>query len=448
MSLHLAGNAEAAAREREKAAARSTKLTVFFNRLAAADALARRRGSAEIDDDAEDGDGSTASPSRRVGRSPDQRRRVGASQTNFEKTPVRPMRRTAVPFCGRDEAAAGGSGGTGVFSADSSRRLPPAFREQARVLSSVDETMTEMQGTLQQLHRDLAVHDRGRHNDHRGNARIHANRRGAGSASNSSWDVDGGFCNPSLTSAAAQRHMAEEEAKVEQLRIQRARAAAADEGASDDQSVEDYGVDCEIPPLTAESRLVDEVASVAEHFTKARASALAMAEVEELAPTTSGAPWWSSALRLRGMKAAAARLDYHARAALGWSHRAREQLLLQVAHLNNVSATTRTQLLQQQQHWQEFQTRLKEGQQAITQMQAATALWQAQLQEETQRRARLQEELLTAAQKAAVVNAAETNHLKAELALLLTEREWPSQTLQHDAQTVLEWLKSVSTPLE
>lgn len=447
----LTRGATSTAREREKAAARSAKLTDIFDQLAAADARVRRRGSIELEDVEDAADVASPGPSEqpRDGR----RRRVrGAAQANLLNAPAPPVASTSTCTATRHQGNAVllRSGRAVVLSAGS-RRLPPPFHEQARVLSSVEATTKEVQSTLKHLHRDLAVHNRGhssRRNYRRRSAAARWESEGAESPSNSSEDSDRGFYGSSTTTAAAQRRMMEEEARAEKMRIQRARAAAADEGAADDQSVEDYGVDCEIPPLTSESKLEDEVATIAAHLSKAKTSALAMAEVEELAPTTSAAPWWSSALRLRDMKAAAARLDYHARAAQGWSYRAREQLLLQVAHLNNVSTTIRTQLLQQQQHWQEFQSRLRDGQQAVTQAHAAIAQWQAQTQAEVTRRAKLQEETLARARATAVVDAAETNQLKAELALLLTEREWPSRALQHDAQTVLEWLRSASTPLE
>ncbi|KPA73817.1 hypothetical protein ABB37_08954 [Leptomonas pyrrhocoris] len=436
----------AAARDREKAAARSAQLTDLFGRLATADERARR-GSTEVDDADVFGGAGSPGPSERARNGREQRKRTAAPSLSPTLSPPRPQN-GAVFF----------HNGRALVLSPASRRLPPAFYEQTRVVGSVEVATTEVQRTLLRLHRDLAVHGRQRSNSHstphssnnktRAMGRERHSGSGAMNASDSSGSAPGDFDAPATTTAAAQRRIAAEEAKVEKMRVQRARAAAADEGASDVQSVEDYGVDCEIPPLTGESRVEAEVAAVADHFAKAKTSALAMAEVEELAPTTSAAPWWSSALRLRDMKAAAARLDYHARAALGRSYRAREQLLLQVAHLNNVSAATRTQLLQQQQRWQEFQTRLRDGQQAMTQLQAAIAQRQAQTQEQANHRAKLQEELLLRAQETAVVDAAETNLLKAELALLLAEREWPSRSLQRDAQTVLEWLRHASTPLE
>lgn len=516
MSNFVHGAAAAAAKEREKAVARSVALTSLFDRLAAADARVRRRGSIEIDDVSEEEQQQASASNNLSDRNRDSPQNAGVSSPSpLRNTRAATRRANGVPTAGHvsghgpsstaPPTSTGGAtapsaataasrpphgpvllrNGRAVVLSAGSRRLPPPFQEQGRVLTGLANTTSEVQGTLQLLHRDLAVHSRGRHThanggstgSHSNNAnyntgfgspsphlrQLHRGSNGGDSPTSSGGDFNphhsssgrgggggGGFTSAgsATITAAAQRRMAAEEAKVEKLRIQRARAAAADEGASDDQSVEDYGVDCEIPPLTAESRLESEVAAIAGHFTKAKASALAMAEVEALAPTASAAPWWSSALRLRDMKAAAARLDYHARAALGWSYRAREQLLLQVAHLNNVSGTTRTQLLQQQAHWQEFQTRLKDGQQAVTQMQASIALWQAQAQEEARHRTHLQEALIQRAKDTAVVDSAEVNPLKAELALLLVEREWPTKSLQRDAQTVLEWLKSASTPLE
>ncbi|GET85499.1 hypothetical protein, conserved [Leishmania tarentolae] len=173
-----------------------------------------------------------------------------------------------------------------------------------------------------------------------------------------------------------------------------------------------------------------------------------MCDTEAAAPGTSAAPWWSSALRMRDMKASAARLDYHAHAALIWSKRSREQLLLQAVKLNNISVSTRTQLLQQQEHRQGFQTRLGNDQQTVMQLRADIARYQACVQPEMARPSALQEEpLLSCAQERALVDPEERNPLKAELALLLSEREWPSQTLKKDASAVLGWLRSASTAL-
>ncbi|CAC9500974.1 Heat_shock_protein_100_kDa [Leishmania infantum] len=301
-----------------------------------------------------------------------------------------------------------------------------------------------MQSTLQQLQHDLAFHVK---------RRIEAEREAGGhlaSAPRPRPSSDSESVTPlrAETTAAQQRRMADPDVLSEAARIQRARAAAADEGLSDDQSVEDYGVDCEVPPLTSDSRLVDEVAAIAVCMAKMKESAKVMYDTEATAPSTSTAPWWSSALHMRDMKASAARLDYHAHTALNWSHRSMEQLLLQAVMLNNVSVSTRTQLLEQQQHWQEFQTRLRDGQQTVTQLQADIARYQARVQAEMARRAALQEELRLCAQERGLVDPGERNPLKAELALLLEEREWPSPTLKKDASVVLDWLRSVSTTLE
>ncbi|KPI83264.1 hypothetical protein ABL78_7709 [Leptomonas seymouri] len=450
MSSPLYGGATTA-RDQEKSAARSAKLTDLFERLAAADARARHCGSIEIEDTDDVGNVSSPGPSEQARHSRRQRKRAPVSG-NAGRAPLPSF---GSPVHHQSSAVSLRNGRAVVLSANG-RRLPPAFYEQARVLGNVEATAAEVQSTLQKLRRNLAVRSRKPSDacsNARGSSSAHVGGRentagSAGSPYDLSSGLDRGVGGTLTSSAARQRLIAAEEAKMEKLRVQRARVAAADEGASDDRSVEDYGVDCEVPPLSGESHLASEVAFVAEHFAKTKDSALAMAEVEELAPTTSAAPWWSSALRLRDMKASAARLGYHARAALNWSYRAREQLLLQVAHLNNISASIRSQLLQQQQRLQEFQTRLRDGHQAVTQMQAAIAQWQVHAQTESGRRAELQEELLARAREIAVVDASERNHLKAELALLLTEREWPSPSLQRDAQAVLEWLRCPSTLLE
>ncbi|CAG9576869.1 conserved hypothetical protein [Leishmania major strain Friedlin] len=301
-----------------------------------------------------------------------------------------------------------------------------------------------MQSTLQQLQHDLAFHAK---------RRIEAEREAGGhlaSAPRPRPSSDSESVTPlrAETTAAQQRRVADPDVLSEAARIQRARAAAADEGLSDDQSVEDYGVDCEVPRLTSDSCLADEVAAIAVCMAKIKESAKVMYDTEAAAPSTSTAPWWSSALHMRDMKASAARLDYHARTALSWSHRSREQLLLKAVMLNNVSVSTRTQLLDQQQHWQEFQTRLRDGQETVMHLQADIARYQARVQAEMARRAALQEELRLCSQERGLVDPGEHNPLKAELALLLEEREWPSDTLKKDASVVLDWLRSVSTTLE
>ncbi|KAG5508455.1 hypothetical protein JIQ42_08197 [Leishmania sp. Namibia] len=93
-------------------------------------------------------------------------------------------------------------------------------------------------------------------------------------------------------------------------------AAAADEGDSDDQSVEDYAVGCKLPPLTSGSCLADEVAAIVACMAKMNESVKVMCDTEAALPSASAESWWSSALRMRDMKASAARLGYHARTAL------------------------------------------------------------------------------------------------------------------------------------
>ncbi|KAG5512491.1 hypothetical protein GH5_08457 [Leishmania sp. Ghana 2012 LV757] len=172
-------------------------------------------------------------------------------------------------------------------------------------------------------------------------------------------------------------------------RDEEVRVVAADEGDSDDQSIEDYAVDYKLPPLTSSSRLADEVAAIVACMAKMNESMKVMCDTEAALRSASAAPWWSSALRMRDMKASAARLGYHARIALSWSHRSLEQLLLQAVTLNDASVDTRTQLLQQQHHRQEFQARLRNGQQAVMELQADIAHCQGRLQAELARRAAL-----------------------------------------------------------
>ncbi|CAI5813426.1 conserved hypothetical protein [Leishmania braziliensis MHOM/BR/75/M2904] len=351
------------------------------------------------------------------------------------------------PAGGISSSSTGGavlrSGGAPVLPTNSCG-LPHFFSEQSRAVLSVEITSAEIQRTLQQLHHDLDFHAK---------RRIEAGRDAGcylASAPRSHPSADSTSVTL-LTGEATdtqQRRMAEVDTLSEAANIQRARAAAADEGASDDQSVEDYGVDCEVPPLTSDSRLADEVAAIAVCLAKMKESAGVMYDTEAAASSTSVAPWWSSALGMRDMKVSVARLDYHAHSALSWSHRSREQLLLQAVMLNNASAATREQLFQQQNRLQEFQARLSDGQQAATQLQADIAQYQARVQAEMTRRAALQEELRLCAQERGLVDSAERNPLKAELALLLEEREWPSHTLKRDASVVLGWLRSVSTALE
>ncbi|KAK7198036.1 hypothetical protein NESM_000759200 [Novymonas esmeraldas] len=436
--------ASPAARRRQQAVARSAQLTNMFDRLSSADA--KLRETTQLDDVFSDG-GATdlLSP---VAARPRQPPPLSTSAA----APPPPLTGVVAPSPGGVILR---SGRAVVLSANS-RRLPHVFRDQARAVRSVEETTTGMLQTLQHLHRDLVFHAKGRADGGHGSATAATHQpntpaaTAAAAAARLSTADDSEPPTPLAgeTTAALQRRIAEADARAEAVRVQRARAAAADEGASDDQSVEDYGVDGVVPPLTSESRLADEVAAIAVALGKMRESAAVMCSTEAAAPSTSAAPWWSSALRMRDMKASAARLDYHAHAALNWSHRAREQLLLQAAMLNNISTDTRTQLLQQQHHWQEFQERLRDGQLAVTQLQADIAQHQARVQAEMVRRAALQEELRVSAQERGLVDVEEQNPLKAELALLLEEREWPSRTLKRDADVVVEWLRSVSTALE
>ncbi|KAG5487206.1 hypothetical protein CUR178_08219 [Leishmania enriettii] len=181
---------------------------------------------------------------------------------------------------------------------------------------------------------------------------------------------------------------------------------------------------------------------------KMNESVKVMRDTEAALPSASAAPWWSSALRIRDMKASAARLGYHARTALSWSHRSLEQLLLQAVILNSASADTRTQLLQQQHHEQEFQARLSHCQQALMELQANVAHCQGRLQAESARRAALQEELCLRARERGLLDPDDHSPLKAELALLLAEREGPSPALKRDARIVLNSLRSISMALE
>lgn len=420
-------------RKRREAAARSAQLTDLFDSLSAADARAQQ--GTELGEDFADDLANEGAEGL-------------FSATLLSRRP--PLSTSAPPDHAANDVSSSSTGGLVLRSggaaalSTNTHGLPRPFHEQALAVRSVEVTAIEMQRTLQQLQHDLAFYAK---------RRIEAEREAGGhlaSAPRHRPSSDSESVTPlqSETTAAPQRRMANPDVLSEAARIQRARAAAADEGLSEDQSVEDYGVDCEVPRLTSDSRLVDEVAAIAVCMAKMKDSAQAMHDVEAAAPSALMAPWWSSALHMRDMKASAARLDYHAHTALNWSHRSREQLLLQAVMLNNVSVSTRKQLLEQQQHWQEFQTRLRDGQQTVTQLQADIARYQARVQAEMARRAALQEELRLRAQERGFVDPGERNPLKVELALLLEEREWPSHTLKRDARVVLDWLRSVSTTLE
>ncbi|KAG5487970.1 hypothetical protein LSCM1_08286 [Leishmania martiniquensis] len=151
---------------------------------------------------------------------------------------------------------------------------------------------------------------------------------------------------------------------------------------------------------------------------------------------------------MRDMKASAAWLSYHARAALSWSQRSLEQLLLQAVALNNALVATRTHLLRQHHHSQEFQARHRDRQEAVMQLQADITYYQGPLQAELARRASLQEELCLRGQERGLLDPDDHNPLKADLALLLAEREWPSQELKRDADTVLDSLRFISMALK
>ncbi|KAG5475490.1 hypothetical protein LSCM1_03610 [Leishmania martiniquensis] len=333
--------------------------------------------------------------------------------------------------------------GAAVLAA-SRNGLPDVFHEQAQTVQLMERTATEMQQTLQQLHHYLALHAKWR---------IEAGRD-AGSHT-ASAPARRPSAKPELVAhqagraTAAQQHsIADNDLLTEAARIQRARVVAADEGDSDDQSVEDYATDYTLPPLTSDSRLADEVAAIAARVAKMNESVKVMGDTEAALPSASAVPWWSSALRMRDMKASAVRLGYHARAALSWSQRSLEQLLLQAVALNNASVDTRTHLLQQHHHSQEFQARHRDRQEAVMQLQADITYYQGRLQAELARRASLQEELCLRAQERGLLDPDDHNPLKAELTLLLAEREWPSQELKRDADTVLDSLRFISMALE
>ncbi|GET89911.1 hypothetical protein, conserved [Leishmania tarentolae] len=420
------------AHNRREAAARSVQLSQLFDSLTAAGSKERQRTKSRKDFTSNFIDGGGE----------DHR-----SVTLLSREP--PLSTSAHP----DRLEHGACSSTGGLMLRSSGEaapptnihgLPHPFQEQIATVRSVDIMATEMQRTLEQLHQDLVFH---------ANRRTDAERESGGQLASGprarqSSNTESSTSVRSDTTDWQRRCITASDTFSEAARIQRARAAAADEGLSDDQSVEDYGVDCEVPKLTSDSCLVDQVEAIAVCMAKMKESAKVMCDTEAAAPGTSAVPWWSSALRMRDMKASAARLDYHAHAALNWSKRSREQLLLQAVKLNNISVSTRSQLLEQQEHRQEFQTRLGNDQQTVTQLQADIARYQACVQTEMARRSALQEELLFCAQERGLVDPEERNPLKAELALLLSEREWPSPTLKKDASVVLGWLRSTSTTLE
>ncbi|KAG5512139.1 hypothetical protein JKF63_07607 [Porcisia hertigi] len=422
--------ASPAARKRQAAATRSAQLTHLFDRLSSVDANALQKihsDEVSVDDGYLDKGGA----------------QVHCSPPSLHSTLGLPHH----PAKSLDNPSSGGvvpRSGLSTFSPRHSR-LPSVFREQAGILRSLETASGDVRHTLKQLHHDLAFYAERRSAD--------KNTDGCDLPFSSPLLVPPAHSAPDTVSASKkpaerQLRVSDVEALSETVRMQRARAAAADEGAPDDQSVEDYGVDCVVPPLTSDSRLQDLLASITVSVAKMKESANAIYDIEAAAPSTSVAPWWSSALRVRGMKASAARLDYHAHAALNWSHRAREQLLLQAVVLNKTSVDTRTQILEQQRHWDEFQTRLRDSQQTTAQMQADIAQCQLHVQAELARRATLQKELRLCAQEKGLIHPDEFNPLKAELALLLEEREWPSEELRRDVNVVLDWLRSVSTVLE
>ncbi|KAG5501146.1 hypothetical protein GH5_04742 [Leishmania sp. Ghana 2012 LV757] len=423
----------ASARKSPEAAARSAWLTNFFERLSSESVTARQ--SARPDEDFTEG--------------------FTDEVVEGLPSPTLRSRRQPLPTSAPFHHAANGAGssstggvilrndGAVVLSA-SCRGLPDVFREQAQTVRSMEMTAAEMQHTLQQLHQYLTLHARRRIEEERdaGGHSVSAARRRPSADWTSIAPLTG-------EAAALQQHaVADSDSLSEAVRIRRARAAAADEGDSDDQSVEDYAVDYKLPPLTSDSRLADEVAAIVACMAKMNESVKVMCDTEAALPSASTAPWWSSALRMRDMKASAARLGYHARTALSWSHRSLEQLLLQAVILNNASVDTRTQLLQQQQHRQEFQARLRHGQQTVTELQSDIAHCQGRLQAELARRAALQEELCLRARERGLLDPDDHNPLKAELALLLAEREWPSPALKRDARIVLNSLRSISMALE
>lgn len=349
-----------------------------------------------------------------------------------------------------------------VLSA-SSRRLPPIFTEQAGLVRRTELLSTEVIATLRRLEEDFGRVRRtapaetagdgdaavGAAGDGRGASGVFGasllSRSGHHGGSQStmlghSRTIDEA---DDLTGRKARQAVEAER----QMLLQRARAVAADEGASEDQSVADYAVDPVVPALQPGSRLRIGLEEALVSLTKCATSSAAMQRVEAEAPTTSAQPWWTSALRLRDVKAAAVRVGYHARRALLWSFRVREHLLYMAATLNTASATSRVELTTLQERRTLFQSRLAEGEQTLAHLDKEMVVLSTQLQSEKSRRLEQQAVLLQTAQAAALISCKDDNPLKAELALLLRERAWPSGALADDAKVVLQLLGNRTAPL-